>query len=361
MPRYVPLRYVKSLLRLSAASGELRQELETLGIDPVILEESPPPDTVLSTDDYGRLFMHLIRRMQPGLQASNGQLNSLLEFSTYRMMYQAMVHAPNLREALRRAAAYFQRFQPSGETFHLEPSGELVRLRFDIHGDSDTSQVPANNFCMGQLHWLPGVTGQLLALSTWHRTASWCIGSYIDLERVELQAGRKSNKTYQELFGKPVQFGATQSAFYFNPRYLDFPVVQNEATLSQMLDSFPAKLLELDELKLSLGSRVRGLLGINFNQAIPTLPDIAERLHMTTTTLHRHLKSEGLSWQQIKDEARRDAAIDYLSNGKYTNTEIAELLGFSDISAFHRAFRKWTGKTPQQFRLLGNANSCSGP
>jgi AraC-like DNA-binding protein len=80
---------------------------------------------------------------------------------------------------------------------------------------------------------------------------------------------------------------------------------------------------------------------------------------MTTTTLHRHLKSEGLSWQKIKDEARRDAAMTYLQDGDHGNAEIAELLGFSDISAFHRAFKKWTGKTPQQFRMLGNTDGTT--
>jgi AraC-like DNA-binding protein len=351
MASQVPLKYVKSMLRLATASAdELRPELEALGIDTTILLDSAPAGAGLSTEEYGRLFMHLIRKMQPGLTSSPGELNSLLEFSTYRMMYQAMVHAPNLREALRRAAAYFQRFQPNGETFHLEPSAELVSLRFDSHSDHGNTLVSASNFCMGQLHWLPGVTGQLLAISNWHRTASWCIGNYIDLERVELPADGRLNKTYLDLFGVPVQFGAAQAAFYFQPRYLDFPIVQNEASLEEMLDSFPARLLELDELKLSLSNRVRGLIGTNFSQEMPTLPDIAQRLCMTTTTLHRHLKSEGFSWQRIKDEARRDAAIDYLHSAKYSGAEVAELLGFSDISAFHRAFKKWTGKTPQQFR-----------
>jgi AraC-like DNA-binding protein len=120
--------------------------------------------------------------------------------------------------------------------------------------------------------------------------------------------------------------------------------------MSAMLASFPAQLLELEELNSSFISRIRGLMGSDFSRELPGLPEMADRLCTTTATLHRRLKKEGTSWQQVKDEARCDAAINYLAKGKHSSSEVAELMGFSDPSAFHRAFKKWTGKTPQQFR-----------
>jgi AraC-like DNA-binding protein len=353
MARPVPIKHVNSLLRLSNANREnLLPELEALGIDPAILDEPPAAGVTLSMEDYGRLFIHLVKTLQTELGAQQGNIDNLLEFSTYRMMYLAMVHAPNLREALQRAAAYFQRFQANGDTFHLQSTGEFSRLRFDTREpeNDNAAEISAANFCMRRLNWLPGVTGQLLALSLWHRISGWLIGSYIDLERVELPGPGTPAKTYEELFGKPVQFGATHASLCFHPRYLDFPIIQSESSMSALLATFPAQLLELEELNGSYTSRIRGLIGTNFSQELPGLPEMADRLCTTTATLHRRLKKEGISWQQVKDQARCDAAINFLIEGKHSSAEVAELMGFSDPSAFHRAFKKWTGKTPQQFR-----------
>ena len=74
------------------------------------------------------------------------------------------------------------------------------------------------------------------------------------------------------------------------------------------------------------------------------------KLNMTPQTLRRRLKEANTSYQEIKDAIRKDASVYYLSKPDLSIDEIALLMGFSEASSFHRAFKKWTGKTPSNFR-----------
>ena len=77
---------------------------------------------------------------------------------------------------------------------------------------------------------------------------------------------------------------------------------------------------------------------------------ITQSLNMSAPTLRRRLKKEGATFQQLKDECRRDASMAYLSNPELSINAVAALMGFTDPSAFHRSFKKWTQQTPGQFR-----------
>jgi AraC-like DNA-binding protein len=84
----------------------------------------------------------------------------------------------------------------------------------------------------------------------------------------------------------------------------------------------------------------------------PTLQQIARRLHMSPKTLHRRLDDEGTSFRRVLTEVRRELAARHLTEDQLAISEIAFLLGFSEPSAFHRAFRRWTGHAPLAFREL---------
>jgi AraC-like DNA-binding protein len=99
-------------------------------------------------------------------------------------------------------------------------------------------------------------------------------------------------------------------------------------------------------------SQLPSLPGQNYGLALamPSLEQLAQRLHTTNVTLHRRLRNEGTSYQQIKDVCRRDAAIALLRAEPLSGSAITQKLGFSDASTFYRAFKKWPGITPQHFR-----------
>ena len=98
--------------------------------------------------------------------------------------------------------------------------------------------------------------------------------------------------------------------------------------------------------KGGLVSQVRSLMGYDFSQSFPAFENISQALNMSAPTLRRRLKREGTNYQQLKDGCRREAAIAYLSRPELSISAVAALMGFTDPSAFHRSFKKWTGLPP---------------
>jgi len=95
---------------------------------------------------------------------------------------------------------------------------------------------------------------------------------------------------------------------------------------------------------------VRRCLAGDLCNGQPTLQQIAPRLHMSPRTLHRRLDDEGTSFRHVLTEVRRELAARHLTERRLGVSEIAFLLGFSEPSAFHRAFKRWTGHAPLAFR-----------
>jgi AraC-like DNA-binding protein len=131
------------------------------------------------------------------------------------------------------------------------------------------------------------------------------------------------------------------------------PLLQDERTLKHFLERSPADLLSRPDEGDSLSSQLRRLLSRD-NARWPDLEAVAAHLHISPQTLRRHLREEGTSFQELKDQLRRDIAIYHLGRADLSLQQIAEQLGFSEPSAFHRAFKKWTGVTPGAYRAQEN-------
>ncbi len=350
MPRVLSVQNLRASLDLfGLPEQELLAEAEKLGID--FDGSRSGPEATISAQDFGRLFIAMVRRSQAAAGVAEENLDAILTLSSYRVLFVYMIHGATLRDCLVRAANYFTRFEEKKRSFSFQPNGENTRWVFNL-GPIDSDVIPAAaDFSMDQLRWLPGLPGRMLALYLWHRQASWLTGTYIDLVGVHFDcAPHGSANAYTDSFRAPVYFNADWCGMELHSRYLDNPLVQTESTLDRMLATFPAELIEADELASSVSARVKGLIGTDFSRAMPSLEEVAARLFTTSTTLHRRLRDEGTSFQKVKDHCRRDAAIELLRDEKNSGTSVAEYLGFSDPSAFYRAFKKWTGLTPQQFR-----------
>lgn len=147
---------------------------------------------------------------------------------------------------------------------------------------------------------------------------------------------------------------AVGARFRFDHTYLDLPVIQNDRTGKEFVRRAPANIALKYRNTNSLAAQILRRLRSAANTEWPEFDVIAKALNMTPSTLLRRLDGEGQTFQATKDRLRRDMAIDQLCHTTKSIVEIAAELGFTEPSSFHRAFKKWAGVSPDEYRLLAN-------
>ena len=190
-------------------------------------------------------------------------------------------------------------------------------------------------------------------LSVWHRFFGWLCGRPIELQRVDFTGEPPDNpEKYEALFRCPIYFNQSMDLLYFDSECLVWPIVHTQYSLEEFLRTAPYQLLLMDNDPDSnnLSAQVKAMIGHDFSEGFPGFEVISSALNMSAPTLRRRLKREGTTFQQLKDHARCEAAKLCLNRRDLSINEVALQLGFTDPSAFHRSFKKWTGQTPGQFR-----------
>lgn len=189
--------------------------------------------------------------------------------------------------------------------------------------------------------------------------ASWLVGRRIPLLAVNYPATTPGPVSEAALvFQAPIQYGGQCMAWYFGAGCLELPVVQDASSLRAFLRQAPSSLLVKYRDHASVTERIRRLLRHQLAAELPSLAQVARQLELTPQTLRRRLREEGQTgFRAIKDDLRRDVAVEYLARSEMALPEIAGLLGFSEASTFHRAFKHWTGMAPGAYRQaqLGRA------
>ena len=181
--------------------------------------------------------------------------------------------------------------------------------------------------------------------------ASWLAARRIPLVGVEYRDAAPSHGADTDrIFQTHVRYGAPQYRLWFEARWLALPQVQNEPSLREFLRDAPANLLVRYRDRTRATDRLRRLLHSRLHGELPSLEQVARELALTPQTLSRRLREEGHSFQALKDDVRRDAAITLLQRPDLTLVDVAAGVGFSEASAFHRAFKKWTGVAPGEYR-----------
>ncbi|MEM9342160.1 MAG: AraC family transcriptional regulator [Pseudomonadota bacterium] len=155
---------------------------------------------------------------------------------------------------------------------------------------------------------------------------------------------------HEAYFGCPVHFGADKDAMLLSHHSLAEPNILGDEGITQFLEThLDQELSQIDDHP-SLSAQTKDEIARALSEGLPKMAHIAQRLGMSVRSFHRRLAEQGVSFQTLTEETRREIAIGMLNDERYVLSEIAFMTGFSEQSAFTRAFKRWTGHTPTDYR-----------
>jgi AraC-like DNA-binding protein len=161
-----------------------------------------------------------------------------------------------------------------------------------------------------------------------------------------------ARREYERVIGAPVRFGATEDRFTIAAADLERPLRSANPALLQVFERHADTVLSSFSRPDTRASQVTGVLLRKLKGAAPTLDEVAREMAMSTRNLQRALRDSGTTYQALLDETRRELALQHLADPSSSAAQVGFLLGFSEPSAFHRAFRRWTGHAPSAYRAL---------
>lgn len=155
---------------------------------------------------------------------------------------------------------------------------------------------------------------------------------------------------HQRLLGPTVGFNQQDNAVIYPTTAMQAGILSADPALLAVFELDADRRLEQLKSHARISARVMHVLGSRLRGEVPPLASVASELAMSERSIQRSLREEATSYRQLIDEVRRDLALQHLARPGTSATDVAFLLGFSEPSAFTRAFRRWTGSAPTHFR-----------
>ncbi|MDP4917492.1 MAG: AraC family transcriptional regulator [Haliea sp.] len=324
----ISVYFARAVLRNAVAIGlDPMELLRKNRISPrLLLEEGAR----ISIERYADLQVSTMLAMQ---DESLGYATRRLPIGTWSMMCHAVIGCETLGQALNRYCRFFQLFDSSPWPSFLEDE-DHVRLRLQANDDIALQAWPVE-----------------LMLFNAHRFCSWLVQEHLPVQAVNLSYPAAARpEDYRHMFlANPVHFEATHCELVFSTTLMEKRITQTEQGLRHYLRHPVLMMLTQDFPRNSWTAQVRDQIRHSLHE-MPELGTVAEALEIHPQTLRRRLSVEGTTFKEIKNQLRRDTALHFLGKQGISIEEIAHRSGFSEASAFIRAFKGWTGLTPYTYR-----------
>lgn len=314
---------------LSCVEGRGLDVAALLGEAGIALDSLDQPDAFITPKQFGCVWYGVARDLDEEFffQDPRG-----MPKGSFVLICHAVMHCDSLERAIRRMLRFY----------HVLFSGFDARLSLaDGVAQIEIVESGAGRSTFGYAMFLV----QFLSI------VCWLIDRRIPLTGAQFCSPCAAGANhYRRLLCDKLEFGAATTSFQFDADFLAIRPTRTDMQLCQFLRDSPGVFLTHYRSRDSLSTRIFEQLRVTPPQAWPAFHELAERLYTTPSTLRRRLDDERNSYQRIKDSVRQQWAIEKLTANVMSNAEIAEELGFGDPSTFYRAFRKWTGATPNSYR-----------
>ena len=314
---------------IKAAGANPDQILSLLGLDRAALSRA---DGSIACSTFARLLEEAARATSDpyfGLhfgERFNPKNNGPLVY--------VVLNAPTIAAGFETAARYLH-VHNQGATASFNIEGDRVYLRYLLADPEIESPRQQNEYGMAVVL----NTLRLMAGSDW-------VPQEVHFVH---EAGAKIAE-HQRVFGSPVLFGCAANSFVVEREFFERQVPAADQRLYRILKQYLERVLNEIPREPDLLAAVRKTIGESMRDGDPKLTRVAKKIAMSPRTLQRQLKEQGVDFKQLMDDTRKRFALNYLRDRRNTLTEIAFLLGYSELSAFNRAFRRWTGSTPLDYR-----------
>ncbi|MBE9558171.1 MAG: AraC family transcriptional regulator [Proteobacteria bacterium] len=253
----------------------------------------------------------------------------------------AIISSPTLGSALENMVDFFAYHQASSLMRLVHDEDGLVRLEYQIQAPDIIERRQDAELSLGMF------------LNVFRE----CYGAGWAPEEVHFEHPNPvESREHENAFGAPVYFSQPANALLFRPEIMDRPMPGRDLNLMTMMQTCLEQLSALPEGETSLISQVRTIIRTRLPNGYPPLDTVAHELRLSPAAIKRELSREGVVYKDLVEMTRRDLSMMYMKQRQLPFSEIAFLLGYSELSAFSRAVRRWTGESPRtvRARLLGN-------
>lgn len=328
----------RSILQFAAHLGANVEAIcAAAGLNPALLQT---PDQWISGSLHLAVWREAVK--QTGNEHLGLHLGEAFNLANFGIPGYVLLNCQTLGEAFEKIARYSRLLCQIAQV-HVSVSDGMVLFECDCGTVGIVKSCPC-----GDLRYLVECTFVSLLAATKALT-----GKQLRLSAARFQyAAPAKTAEYERIFQTDLQFSKSANRLVFEASCLNWPILSSNPALLALFEQQAEVMLVQINHSQSYSQQVMQTIAQRLKGDLPTINEIARELATSVRQLQRDLKTEGTSFQQLLNETRKELALRHLKDSTTPIHDIAFLLGFSEPSAFNRAFKRWTGDTPRGHRPL---------